>query len=77
MTVIEFAPHIVPAMDAEARTTFQRILTKQKLKFKARRGYPATPTRCSPPPGRTHVGTRSAVLCSSSAAAAVGTRESS
>lgn len=36
VTVIEFAPVIVPAMDAEARTNFQRILTKQKLKFKAR-----------------------------------------
>eukprot|EP00958_Prasinococcus_capsulatus_P014155 scaffold1481_cov401-Prasinococcus_capsulatus_cf.AAC.6 len=34
VTVVEFLPNIVPAMDAEVRKTFQRALTKQKMKFK-------------------------------------------
>jgi len=34
VTVVEFGPTIVPAMDAECRTTFERVLKKQGLKFK-------------------------------------------
>ena len=34
VTVIEFLDRIVPTMDAEVATAFQRILTKQGLKFR-------------------------------------------
>jgi dihydrolipoamide dehydrogenase len=34
VTVIEFLDRIVPTMDAEVATAFQRILTKQGMKFK-------------------------------------------
>ena len=34
VTVIEFLDRIVPAMDEEVATAFQRILTKQGLKFR-------------------------------------------
>ncbi|KAE8730970.1 Leghemoglobin reductase [Hibiscus syriacus] len=33
VTVVEFAPDIVPTMDAEIRKQFQRSLEKQKMKF--------------------------------------------
>ncbi|KAJ4768067.1 Dihydrolipoyl dehydrogenase [Rhynchospora pubera] len=33
VTVVEFAPDIVPTMDAEVRKQFQRMLEKQKMKF--------------------------------------------
>ncbi|XP_078446569.1 lipoamide dehydrogenase 2 [Wolffia australiana] len=33
VTVVEFAPDIVPSMDAEVRKLFQRSLEKQKMKF--------------------------------------------
>ncbi|XP_028552567.1 dihydrolipoyl dehydrogenase, mitochondrial-like [Dendrobium catenatum] len=33
VTVVEFAPEIVPTMDAEIRKQFQRMLEKQKMKF--------------------------------------------
>jgi dihydrolipoamide dehydrogenase len=33
VTVVEFAPDIVPSMDAEVRKQFQRMLEKQKFKF--------------------------------------------
>nr|KJB28785.1 hypothetical protein B456_005G069400 [Gossypium raimondii] len=33
VTVVEFAPDIVPSMDAEIRKQFQRSLEKQKMKF--------------------------------------------
>nr|XP_043631022.1 dihydrolipoyl dehydrogenase, mitochondrial-like [Erigeron canadensis] len=33
VTVVEFAPNIVPAMDGEIRKQFQRSLEKQKMKF--------------------------------------------
>lgn len=33
VTVVEFAPDIVPSMDGEIRKQFQRILEKQKMKF--------------------------------------------
>nr|GMD73990.1 dihydrolipoyl dehydrogenase, mitochondrial [Ipomoea batatas] len=33
VTVVEFAPHIVPSMDGEVRRQFQRTLEKQKMKF--------------------------------------------
>ncbi|KAF8394723.1 hypothetical protein HHK36_020940 [Tetracentron sinense] len=33
VTVVEFAPDIVPTMDAEIRKQFQRALEKQKMKF--------------------------------------------
>ncbi|KAJ6324734.1 hypothetical protein OIU76_011932 [Salix suchowensis] len=33
VTVVEFAPDIVPSMDGEVRKQFQRILEKQKMKF--------------------------------------------
>ncbi|KAG9451005.1 hypothetical protein H6P81_010970 [Aristolochia fimbriata] len=33
VTVVEFAPDIVPSMDAEVRKLFQRTLEKQKMKF--------------------------------------------
>ena len=34
VTVVEFADTIVPSLDAEIRTSFQRTLEKQKMKFK-------------------------------------------
>ncbi|KAL5700708.1 dihydrolipoyl dehydrogenase [Ranunculus cassubicifolius] len=34
VTVVEFGPDIVPAMDSEIRKQFQRSLEKQKMKFK-------------------------------------------
>jgi len=34
VTVIEFLPRIVPTLDTEVATAFQRILTKQGLKFR-------------------------------------------
>ncbi|KAL3581942.1 hypothetical protein D5086_016274 [Populus alba] len=33
VTVVEFAPDIVPSMDGEVRKQFQRMLEKQKMKF--------------------------------------------
>ncbi|KAM0909473.1 hypothetical protein ACQ4PT_014796 [Festuca glaucescens] len=33
VTVVEFAPDIVPSMDGEIRKQFQRMLEKQKMKF--------------------------------------------
>lgn len=33
VTVVEFAPDIVPTMDGEVRKQFQRMLEKQKMKF--------------------------------------------
>ncbi|XP_031097323.1 dihydrolipoyl dehydrogenase 1, mitochondrial-like [Ipomoea triloba] len=33
VTVVEFAPQIVPSMDGEVRRQFQRTLEKQKMKF--------------------------------------------
>ncbi|KAI3696575.1 hypothetical protein L6452_28959 [Arctium lappa] len=33
VTVVEFAPHIVPSMDGEIRKQFQRMLEKQNMKF--------------------------------------------
>ncbi|KAF3334512.1 dihydrolipoyl dehydrogenase [Carex littledalei] len=33
VTVVEFAPEIVPTMDGEVRKQFQRMLEKQKMKF--------------------------------------------
>ncbi|XP_020599695.1 dihydrolipoyl dehydrogenase 1, mitochondrial-like, partial [Phalaenopsis equestris] len=33
VTVVEFAPDIVPTMDSEIRKQFQRMLEKQKMKF--------------------------------------------
>nr|GMD80687.1 dihydrolipoyl dehydrogenase, mitochondrial [Ipomoea batatas] len=33
VTVVEFAPDIVPSMDSEVRRQFQRTLEKQKMKF--------------------------------------------
>jgi dihydrolipoamide dehydrogenase len=33
VTVVEFAPDIVPSMDGEVRKQFQRTLEKQKMKF--------------------------------------------
>lgn len=33
VTVVEFAPDIVPSMDSEVRKLFQRTLEKQKMKF--------------------------------------------
>ncbi|KAL3646605.1 Dihydrolipoyl dehydrogenase 2, mitochondrial [Castilleja foliolosa] len=33
VTVVEFAPDIVPTMDGEVRKQFQRSLEKQKMKF--------------------------------------------
>lgn len=33
VTVVEFAPDIVPSMDSEVRKLFQRALEKQKMKF--------------------------------------------
>ncbi|KAJ6816732.1 dihydrolipoyl dehydrogenase 1, mitochondrial-like [Iris pallida] len=36
VTVVEFAPEIVPTMDSEVRKQFQRMLEKQKMKFKLR-----------------------------------------
>ncbi|KAL2530679.1 Dihydrolipoyl dehydrogenase 1 [Forsythia ovata] len=33
VTVVEFAPDIVPTMDGEIRKQFQRLLEKQKMKF--------------------------------------------
>ncbi|XP_074571427.1 dihydrolipoyl dehydrogenase 2, mitochondrial-like [Curcuma longa] len=33
ITVVEFAPDIVPSMDGEVRKQFQRMLEKQKMKF--------------------------------------------
>ncbi|PWA78995.1 dihydrolipoamide dehydrogenase [Artemisia annua] len=33
VTVVEFAPQIVPTMDGEIRRQFQRVLEKQKMKF--------------------------------------------
>lgn len=33
VTVVEFAPDIVPTMDGEIRKQFQRMLEKQKMKF--------------------------------------------
>ncbi|AQK84316.1 Dihydrolipoyl dehydrogenase 2 mitochondrial [Zea mays] len=33
VTVVEFAPGVVPSMDGEIRKQFQRMLEKQKMKF--------------------------------------------